>query len=672
MAKKEFVYTITVETDGATQQVQKVAKSIDDFEEGIGQLRTELGKAPLGSKEFKDLNKRLKDAETQFEKAKLKSQSFGESMAAIPGPIGGVSQGIKGLGQTFKVLLANPIVLFLAAIVAGITALYKAFASTKAGGEAIARVMAGVSAAMDVLRDTVLELFSSWDNFKKIFTLDFWKNTTNEIANEAKQAAQLTGELQKLEDQQRDLNVARAEQNRDLAKAKQLINDETLSYEERGKALDEVIEKEQKMLDEELKLQKARLVAMENLAAMSDSDAETLNKLAEQRIKIAQLEEQSANKQKEAADQRRGLRQREAAEAKAAADKRKQEMEQLAAFEEKLMLDLIESEDEKARTTLEIQRDADLEAIDDLKTTEQHKQELREQAQTKYLNSVAKLEEAITKKEKDEEEKRLANEKAAELERLNKKKSDLDILLGLQKVYNQQDLENLEALLLQKLNAELAAEGLTNAEILQIQEQYGQAMVDAQQSLLMKEKMIQDQKNALPLQGLEIFKQVVGEESKLGKGAAIAQALINTYLGVSEALKQESALPSPFDVIAKILNTASVLTTGLMAVRQIRSTPVPNMAYGGLVQGPGTSTSDSVSANLSNGESVINARSTNMFRPLLSAINQLGGGRPFDADINTPEPSKTGDMPVFKTYVVASDVETQMQLDREVKSRSFL
>ena len=672
MAKKEFVYTITVETDGATQQVQKVAKSIDDFEEGIGQLRTELGKAPLGSKEFKDLNKRLKDAEKQFEKAKLKSQSFGESMAAIPGPIGGVSQGIKGLGQTFKVLLANPIVLFLAAIVAGITALYKAFASTKAGGEAIARVMAGVSAAMDVLRDTVLELFSSWDNFKKIFTLDFWKNTANEIANEAKQAAQLTGELQKLEDQQRDLNVARAEQNRDLAKAKQLINDETLSYEERGKALDEVIEKEQKMLDEELKLQKARLVAMENLAAMSDSDAETLNKLAEQRIKIAQLEEQSANKQKEAADQRRGLRQREAAEAKAAADKRKQEMEQLAAFEEKLMLDLIESEDEKARTTLEIQRDADLEAIDDLKTTEQHKQELREQAQTKYLNSVAKLEEAITKKEKDEEEKRLANEKAAELERLNKKKSDLDILLGLQKVYNQQDLENLEALLLQKLNAELAAEGLTNAEILQIQEQYGQAMVDAQQSLLMKEKMIQDQKNALPLQGLEIFKQVVGEESKLGKGAAIAQALINTYLGVSEALKQESALPSPFDVIAKILNTASVLTTGLMAVRQIRSTPVPNMAYGGLVQGPGTSTSDSVSANLSNGESVINARSTNMFRPLLSAINQLGGGRPFDADINTPEPSKTGDMPVFKTYVVAGDVETQMQLDREVKSRSFL
>jgi hypothetical protein len=32
---------------------------------------------------------------------------------------------------------------------------------------------------------------------------------------------------------------------------------------------------------------------------------------------------------------------------------------------------------------------------------------------------------------------------------------------------------------------------------------------------------------------------------------------------------------------------------------------------------------------LSNGESVINARSTNMFAPLLSAINQAGGGKAF-------------------------------------------
>jgi hypothetical protein len=50
---------------------------------------------------------------------------------------------------------------------------------------------------------------------------------------------------------------------------------------------------------------------------------------------------------------------------------------------------------------------------------------------------------------------------------------------------------------------------------------------------------------------------------------------------------------------------------------------------GGYVSGPGTGTSDSIPAVLSNGESVINARSTSMFAPLLSTINSLGGGKKF-------------------------------------------
>jgi hypothetical protein len=53
---------------------------------------------------------------------------------------------------------------------------------------------------------------------------------------------------------------------------------------------------------------------------------------------------------------------------------------------------------------------------------------------------------------------------------------------------------------------------------------------------------------------------------------------------------------------------------------------IPTYAKGGLVNGPGTGTSDSINAKLSNGESVINSKSTSMFGPMLSAINQAGGG----------------------------------------------
>ena len=49
---------------------------------------------------------------------------------------------------------------------------------------------------------------------------------------------------------------------------------------------------------------------------------------------------------------------------------------------------------------------------------------------------------------------------------------------------------------------------------------------------------------------------------------------------------------------------------------------VPKRASGGSISGPGTGTSDSILARLSNGEYVINAKSTAKYRPLIEAINK--------------------------------------------------
>jgi hypothetical protein len=73
----------------------------------------------------------------------------------------------------------------------------------------------------------------------------------------------------------------------------------------------------------------------------------------------------------------------------------------------------------------------------------------------------------------------------------------------------------------------------------------------------------------------------------------------------------------------------------------------------------GTSTSDSIMANLSNGESVINAKSTAMFGNLLSQINQAGGGVGFGAQNNAN--------PIFKTYVVASEMTSQIEANLKLK-----
>lgn len=73
---------------------------------------------------------------------------------------------------------------------------------------------------------------------------------------------------------------------------------------------------------------------------------------------------------------------------------------------------------------------------------------------------------------------------------------------------------------------------------------------------------------------------------------------------------------------------AAVLTGIVEATFAGAKAAIKGFATGGLVEGEGTGTSDSIPARLSNGESVMTARATSMFSPILSAFNQLGGGVP--------------------------------------------
>ena len=96
----------------------------------------------------------------------------------------------------------------------------------------------------------------------------------------------------------------------------------------------------------------------------------------------------------------------------------------------------------------------------------------------------------------------------------------------------------------------------------------------------------------------------------------------NQAVATSEAMAQNAAM-GPFGWVAGIAAIGSILAA---------LASVPKFATGGYISGEGTGTSDSIHARLSNGESVINARSTGMFGGLLSALNQFGGGVPIQAN----------------------------------------
>jgi hypothetical protein len=152
---------------------------------------------------------------------------------------------------------------------------------------------------------------------------------------------------------------------------------------------------------------------------------------------------------------------------------------------------------------------------------------------------------------------------------------------------------------------------------------------------------------------------LAGKQTTLGKVAlvaqkafAIAEIIINSERAKSAVLlkyalleTQAAAIPivGEFLIIglevAKATELAAITTQEVASVAVTAAQTIASVAgkakgglhydsdgNGTLLSGPGSGTSDSMNARLSNGEAVINARSTTMFKPLLSEINAAGGG----------------------------------------------
>jgi hypothetical protein len=101
------------------------------------------------------------------------------------------------------------------------------------------------------------------------------------------------------------------------------------------------------------------------------------------------------------------------------------------------------------------------------------------------------------------------------------------------------------------------------------------------------------------------------------KGAKKEQAIINGLLAVTNVWAQNAGNP----ILAAILTALTVTTTAIQ-VAKISAAKTPKFFKGKVgIEGPGTTTSDSIPAMISRGESVINAKATNKWKQALEAIN---------------------------------------------------
>lgn len=190
----------------------------------------------------------------------------------------------------------------------------------------------------------------------------------------------------------------------------------------------------------------------------------------------------------------------------------------------------------------------------------------------------------------------------------------------------QVELENAK----KRLDSLRQLEGESDAEFKARQLEAQQEYLDAKEELAQREIEIEQAKFEAASQitgALSGLFDQLGEDNKafmiLSKTLALAEVAINTGKAISSAVAE--AAKGPFGIAKAVSLIATIISNMTTAIGIINSA---KFADGGLVEGPGTGTSDSIPAMLSNGESVMTARATSMFAPLLSAINVAGGGVP--------------------------------------------
>jgi hypothetical protein len=147
----------------------------------------------------------------------------------------------------------------------------------------------------------------------------------------------------------------------------------------------------------------------------------------------------------------------------------------------------------------------------------------------------------------------------------------------------------------------------------------------------------------------------IGDKGGLTEDGPLAK-LANVFTKVKDRIGEafggvKDAIVAPIVTAFKWVNANVIDKLNDSILSKFGALRIPKLqipkgyATGGMVRGPGTGTSDSVLARLSNGEYVVNARATAQHRGLLEAINSGRGAAPSLAATNANwQPPNVGDM----------------------------
>lgn len=514
------------------------------------------------------------------------------------------------VGKQLLALLANPIVAILAAVSVAIMAVVKGIKSSE---ENMVKLKV-LTASFKPILDLITKGFQSFASVildvagfigRLVGEISQWLekapmigDTIKAINEENERYKKLEEDKQKLVERNRKFIVdesaaeLKVSELRVKAKEKEIYTDkERLAFVQEANEIERKIAEEKKaMAEERLRLLKEETEATQNTAEINDEIAR-----AEAEVNRATIEYNA--KRRELLEQENTLKNEIAAKDKARADAAEAENDKKLAEQEEYNKAL---------------QDATREAEDLM---------------------VELMEEGL-KKEMEIERLRYKRQKQAIEEKQAQYGKETEI-------YQQYALQ-----------LERAAQ-IHNQTLLDLENEYNEAYEDAVEErevtdeayLEHKKRMAELEKKIEDLK-LREYSSIAGSISaildatsgdnikriKAAKIAALGEIAINQGIAIAQAVTSVKGLVFPANVpaiAAAVANALAALVPAIQAVNSVK------LARGGHVSGPGTSTSDSVPAMLSNGEFVVNARATSMFPDLLETINNLGLGIATPARLET-------------------------------------
>lgn len=123
----------------------------------------------------------------------------------------------------------------------------------------------------------------------------------------------------------------------------------------------------------------------------------------------------------------------------------------------------------------------------------------------------------------------------------------------------------------------------------------------------------------------------LAEEAGAGAPVVAVLGMAQAIASMGAALSKAFSTSNIWEGIAASITAIATITSVISQMKSLNSTAAEegakyHYARGGLVTGPGTGTSDSIAARLSNGEAVMTARAVVDWGPVLSMMNVSSGG----------------------------------------------